>query len=64
MFWDYFRLHGSAGSLTPLDFGLRALFVLLFAGTLLLAGSAYRPRLGAALALAYGVAVLLYNQGR
>ena len=63
MIFEYIRLTGMGDSLSAMDFIPRVLFVVIFGLILTLVGFKIKRGWGAAVALAAGVALFLYNEG-
>ena len=63
MIFDYIRLTGMGGSLSAMDLISRVLFLVIAGLILTLVGFKVKRGLGAAVALAAGVLLFLYNEG-
>ena len=63
MIFEYLQLTGTSGSWFSLDFISRVLFIVIAGLILALVGYNIKGIWGAALALAAGVALVLYNEG-
>jgi len=63
MIFEYLQLTGTSGSWFSLDFISRVLFLLIAGLILALVGYKIKGIWGAALALAAGVVLVLYNEG-
>jgi len=63
MIFEYLQLTGTSGSWFSLDFISRALFLLIAGLILALVGYKIKGIWGAAMALAAGVVLVLYNEG-
>lgn len=63
MIFDYIRLTGMGDSTSTMDFISRVLFLVIAGLILTLVGFKIKRGWGAAVALAAGVALFLYNEG-
>ena len=63
MIFEYLQLTGTSGSWFSLDFISRVLFLLIAGLILALVGYKIKGIWGAAMALAAGVVLVLYNEG-
>jgi hypothetical protein len=63
MIFDYLQLTGTSGSWFSLDFISRVLFLVIAGLILALVGYKIKGIWGAAMALAAGVVLVLYNEG-
>jgi hypothetical protein len=63
MIFEYLQLTGTSGSWFSLDFISRVLFLVIAGLILMLVGYKIKGIWGAALALAAGVVLVLYNEG-
>lgn len=63
MIFEYIRLTGMGNALSPLDLISRVLFLVITGLMFIMVGFNIKRGWGAALALALGAALLLYNEG-